>query len=129
MKKIKRVYVAGRIGAVGDYSAPIIESLINMRRLIRESLDVFFAGFTPFCPALDHHFFFQLEEGEHITEPMIKRFSKDWLEACEAIYMTPGWKQSKGSITEKEMAEKLGIPECMYGNYGQQRIGIQWRGR
>lgn len=32
------------------------------------------------------------------------------LPMCEHIYMLPDWKDSKGAILEKELAEKLGIP-------------------
>ncbi len=109
-QSIRRVYVAGRLGAVGDRTAPFLESLDNMRKMIRYSLDVFFAGFTPFCPALDHHFFLQLNDGEVITEAMIKRFSKDWLSVCDAVVLMPGWKQSKGSVAEKKLADELNIP-------------------
>lgn len=111
MNKIKRVYVAGLLTPRGVWSVnPAIDYLINVRNMIRSSLDVFFAGFVPFCPALDFQFFLQLEEGQHITEPMIKRYSKDWLEACEAVLLTPGWKKSTGTLKEIEFAEQLGIP-------------------
>lgn len=109
--KIKRVYIAGVLTPVGTSSSwAVSDYLSNLRKMIRASLDVFFAGFTPFCPALDHHFWFQLNEGEYITEAMIKRFSKDWLEVCEAVLLTPGWKKSEGTMAELERANDLDIP-------------------
>ena len=111
MNKIKRVYVAGLLTPRGTNSVhPAIDYLLNIRNLVRWSLKVFFAGFDPFCPALDYLFFLLLHKGEHITEPMIKRFSKSWLEVSDAIFMTPKWKKSPGSVGEKEVAEKLNIP-------------------
>ena len=110
-KKIKICYVAGLLTPRGTNSVhPAIDYLLNVRNLIRASLDVFMAGFTPFCPALDFLFFLQLDEGEHITEPMIKRFSKDFLAVSDAIVLTPGWKKSLGTLAEIKYAEELGIP-------------------
>ena len=108
--KIKRVYVAGRLSPVGDKAHPVIEYLGNVKNLIRASLDVWFAGYTPFCPALDYQFWFHLNAGEFITEAMIKRYSREWLEVCDAIVLTPGWRQSKGTLKEIEAAKELGIP-------------------
>lgn len=105
------IYVAGLLTPRGTNSAhPAIDYLLNVRNLIRASLDVFMAGFTPFCPALDFLYFLQLKEGEYITEPMIKRFSKDFLAVSDAIVLTSGWKKSPGTLAEIELAKKLGIP-------------------
>ena len=111
MKKYKIIYVAGLLTPRGTNSVhPAIDYLLNVRNLIRASLDVFMAGFTPFCPALDFLFFLQLREGEHITEPMIKRFSKDFLRVSDAIVLTPKWKTSPGTLAEIKLAKELGIP-------------------
>ena len=111
MKKIKRVYVAGLITPRGIWSAnPAIDYLTNVRNMIRVGIEVFKAGFVPFIPALDFGVFLLLRETEHITEPMIKRYSKDWLEVCEAVLLTKKWQKSMGTLAEIKMAEKVGIP-------------------
>ncbi len=109
--KIKRVYIAGPLTPVGLWSVhPAIEYLISIRHMIRAGLDVFFAGFVPFIPALDFQLFLALKTDERITEPMIKRYSKDWLEACEAMLLIAGWKKSEGTLAEIEFAKEKGIP-------------------
>jgi len=109
--KIQRIYVAGLLTPKGINSThPAIDYLGNVRNLIRASLDVLFAGFDPFCPALDFLYFLSLKDGEFITEAMIKRFSKSWLEACDAVVLTPGWKKSSGTIAEIRFAKDRGIP-------------------
>lgn len=35
------------------------------------------------------------------------------MEACEAIYMIPGWKASKGACAEKEYAKRRGMKVCL----------------
>lgn len=112
-KKIKRVYVAGLLTPRGIWSVnPAIDYLINVRKMVRAGIRVFLAGYVPFIPALDFTIFLLLreDEGERITEPMIKRFSKDWLEVCEAILLTPGWQNSTGTLAEIEFAKECNIP-------------------
>jgi len=109
--KIKRVYVAGLLTPRGIWSKNLaIDHLINQRKMIRHALDAFFAGFDPFVPAFDHQFWMVMSNGETITEPMIKRYSKSWLEACDAVLLTPKWRKSPGTLAEIELAKKLGIP-------------------
>lgn len=109
-KKITICYVAGLLTPRGTNSVhPAIDYLCNVRNLIRASLDVFMAGFTPFCPALDFLYFLQLKDGEFITEAMIKRFSKDFLRVSDAVVLTEGWQKSEGTMAEIKLAEELGI--------------------
>lgn len=110
-KKIRRVYVAGLLTPKGVWSAnPAIDYLLNVRNMIRVGIDLLLAGYDPFIPALDFTMFLMLREDERITEPMIKRFSKSWLEVCDCIYLTKGWQKSSGTLVELEVSKKLGQP-------------------
>jgi len=110
-KEIKRVYVAGILTPVGYFSAnPAIDYVIACREMTRWGVKALQAGFDPFIPALDGTFWWALDEGQYITEAMIKRYSKSWLEVCDAVMLTPGWQKSKGTLAEIKRAEELGIP-------------------
>lgn len=109
--KIETVYIAGLLTPRGIYSKNLaIDHMINMRKMVRYSLDVFFAGFSPFVPAFDHLFWWVMKNSEVITEAQIKRYSKDWLKRCDAMVLTPNWKKSRGTLIEIKLAEELGIP-------------------
>lgn len=108
---IRRVYIAGLITPRGIWSQnPAIDHLINQRNMVRSALEALFAGFDPFVPAFDHSFWWVMQESEFITEAMIKRYSKSWLEVCDAMVLTPGWQKSPGTLVEIERAKELGIP-------------------
>jgi len=110
-KKIRRIYVAGLLTPRGTHSRNLaIDHQINLRKNIRAGVEVLFAGFDPFIPAFDHQFWWVLQNGEIITEKMIKRFSKSWLEVCDALLLTPKWRKSPGTLAEIELAKKLEIP-------------------
>lgn len=107
---IRRVYVAGLLTPRGYWSAhPAIDYTCNRREMIRWALKTYLAGFDPFCPAFDMEFWMQAE-GQPITEAMIKRYSKSWLEVCDAMVLTPGWQKSPGSLAEIKFAEEHNIP-------------------
>jgi len=36
--------------------------------------------------------------------------SQPWLMAADAVYLCPGWEDSKGTRREKALADQLGIP-------------------
>src|SRR4030067_647945 len=108
--KVVFIYIAGLLTPRGIKSAnPAIEYLLNVRDLARVGLNLLKEGFVPFCPGLDFLYFLILKDDERITEPMIKRFSKDWLRRCDAILMTKGWEKSPGSVAEKKLAEELSM--------------------
>ena len=110
-KKIETVYIAGLLTPRGTWSTNLaIDHEINLRKNVRAGLDVLFAGFDPFIPAFDHLFWWVMQDGEIITEAMIKRFSKTWLKRCDAVVLTPKWRGSPGTLAEIKLAEKLGIP-------------------
>lgn len=111
MKEIKRVYIAGVLTPIGHFSAnPAIDYIIATREMTKWAWRALQAGFDPFCPALDWMFWWVMQEGEYMTEAMIKRYSKSWLEACDAVVLTPGWQKSRGTLAEIKRAEELGIP-------------------
>lgn len=107
---IKRVYVAGTISPTRQDEHPVMQFLDNIRRGQRASLDVLFAGFTPFSPFLDFQYWFHVRNSEKITEKMIKALSMDWLEVSDAILVTHPYRASKGTLAEIERARELKIP-------------------
>jgi len=110
-KKIETVYIAGPLTPTGFFSKhPIVDYLEAMSQLIDYSLDVFFAGYDPFCPALDFMFFLKKKPGKFITEAMIKRYSKTWLKRSDALMLTPGWQTSSGTIAELKVCIECNIP-------------------
>ena len=111
MKKIETVYVAGPYTPKGYFAAhAATDTLMAIGSLVRYSLDVFFAGFDPFCPGNDCLFFIKKERDEVITEAMIKRYSKNWLKRCDALMLTPGWQTSSGTIDELKVCIEENIP-------------------
>lgn len=104
-----RVYVAGLLTPRGVWSANLaVDYLENVRRMITFAKTLLLDGYDPFVPSMD--FGFWLVDDRRVTEAMIKRFSKSWLLACDAVFLTEGWRKSPGSIAEKELAEREGIP-------------------
>ena len=106
MNRRHRVYIAG------PYSANnVISTLDNMRAGMRMASELLQTGMiAPFCPFVDHHFQLQLREGESLSVEDYYQYSMAWLEVSDAVLFLPGWRESKGCITERERAFEIGIP-------------------
>ena len=107
--KIKTLYIAG---AITPYPSehPVFGFLCNIKRGQRAAVEALLAGFYPFCPFLDFQFWFQLHNGENITEKMIKGLSMEWLRRSDGVLVLPKWRKSQGTKDEIAEAKKLDIP-------------------
>jgi hypothetical protein len=104
---MKRVYVAGAYSANN-----VITIFDNMREGMRASLEVFRAGFAPFCPWLDFHYNLMLRGDEKLTVPDFYEYSIAWLDVSDAMYVHPNsdWRNSVGTLAEIKRAKQMAIP-------------------
>ena len=97
----KRVYVAGAIS-----NGSLLQSLENIRKGIKLSVEVLKAGFAPFSPFIDFQFSFV----EPITIDEYYGYSMAWLEVSDAVLLVPGYESSNGTLNEIKRARELDIP-------------------
>jgi len=96
-----RIYVAGRLGGFGT-----IQYIQLFHTMIEAGLELIKKGHAPYIPALD--FLCGLIAGDWEYEDYY-RFNLDWVGACHAILLLPGWKESRGANRELVEARRLGL--------------------
>lgn len=101
---MKRVYVAGAYSANN-----VIDVLKNIGRGEEYSSKIFMLGMAPFCPWHDKSYVTQNWKND-FTVKQFYDYSIAWLEVSDAMFLVPGWEDSKGTIAEIEIANKIGIP-------------------
>ena len=102
---MKKVYIAG------PYSANnITDCLENMRNGMRMGAKVLLAGFAPWVPWHDFHHHLMLRDGESLSINDYYNFSIEWLKVSDCMLVLPGWENSKGTLAEIEIANRLNIP-------------------
>lgn len=100
--KRKRVYIAG------PYSARSAMTVFaNMRKGIKVAHKLLKAGFAVWAPWLDYQYFLA---GDGLGSQDYWENGLAWLEVSDAFLLVEGWEYSTGATSEKETAEKLGIP-------------------
>ena len=100
MKTYKRVYVAG------SYNADNVMGVLNnIKRGTQVCADLLKKGYSPFCPWLD----FQFTWFADITREEYLRYSMDWLEVSDCIYVLKNSEDSKGVQAEIKRAKELNI--------------------
>jgi hypothetical protein len=110
-RKPIRVYIAGPLTPHGLWNKNLaVDYLLNVRNMIEAGKQCLLAGFSPFVPGIDFNFFLHLRQDETITEQMIKDYSIDWLLACDALLILPGWASSMGTLAEIQIAFDHSIP-------------------
>jgi len=98
---MKTVFVAGQ------YSAPdIMGVLANIRIGIMECIKIVKIGHAPFCPWFDHLYAHYFE----MSKEKYQQISIAWLKKSDAVYMIPGWAESKGAQRERAIAQQHSIP-------------------
>jgi len=103
-----RVYIAGPLNPHNGGGA--IEYLRNCHRMIEAARYLIKNGCAPFCPAVDAAYFLGGMDDETPTAEEIKSYSASWIRGCDAMLVMPGWKRSKGTLAEIEIARGLNIP-------------------
>jgi len=101
MEKRKfKVYVAGKLN---DDAVGYIK---NCHRMIKTAKELRNAGFCVYVPCID--FLEGLVDG-NFDYPDYFDNSQPWLLSSDAIFLTPGWETSKGTMMEIALAESNGI--------------------
>lgn len=98
---MKRVYIAGKLN---DMACDYIK---NAHRMIIWSEKVRKLGFAVYVPAID--FIQGMVFGNWDYTDYFDN-SQAWLDASDAVFLTPGWETSMGTKREIERAKKQNIP-------------------
>ena len=100
----KRVYVAG------CYSADnVLDILKNIGRGEDYSAEIFLRGLFPFCPWHDKDYIIRFWDADYTVQQFYD-YSIAFLRVCDAIFLVPGWEDSKGAWKELQIAGEMGIP-------------------
>ena len=99
-----RIYVAGPI------SGNTLETIANIQRGIKKAAELIKQGYEVFCPHLDFMLNMTADAEHQLAVADLQRNSMEWLKVSEAIFLLPGWRNSKGTMAEIRQALELGIP-------------------
>lgn len=98
--KLKLVYIAGPFRAPDQW-----KQFQNIRRAETLAFEVWKLGAVAICPHLNTmHFQDALPDSVWLDGDL------EIVKRCDAVVMVHGWEDSKGSLKERELAFKLGIP-------------------
>jgi len=107
---LKIVYIAGPYRArSGAHDASVYNEIEdNIRRAEAVAIRLWQAGFGVFCPHLNTAHF-EIKAPDTPPEAYLEADLR-LLEACDILYLLPGWEHSKGAVYEKLRATELGLP-------------------
>ena len=100
--RLARVYVAGPLNAMA------IDYINNCRSMMQAADELRVMGYSVYVPCLDLLMGLAVRN-EWDYEDYFGN-SQPWLMAADAVYLCPGWEDSKGTRREKALADQLGIP-------------------
>lgn len=83
----------------------------NVRRAERWALEVARCGAFPIIPGAVAHFDGQLDDEFWLTGTLAL------MRRCDAVFLVPGWRESKGATAECAEATAMGLP-VFVGDYG-----------
>jgi len=98
---MKRIYIAGAL------NSDAVGYIKNMHRMIIWAEKIRKLGYSVYVPCLD--FLHGLVIGTFEYKDYFDN-SQLWLEVSDAMFVVPGWEDSKGTKREIERANRLNIP-------------------
>lgn len=96
-----RVYIAGKL------NADAVNYIRNVHRMNQTAKMVRDEGFFVYVPCND--LIEGLIDGEFDYEDYFNN-SQPWLLVSQAVFLVPGWEESKGTLREIELAKSKKIP-------------------
>lgn len=102
MKRLKMIYVAGKFS--GKTRADVEA---NIAYAVHAGVAIAKLGGMPMIPHANtaHPAFEEVQPYQFWIQGTMQQ-----LEACNAVFLVPGWTQSSGARGEKARAEELGMP-------------------
>ncbi len=101
---MKLVYVAGPYRSKWG----IVGRAINIIKARKVAKELWQAGYAVICPHSNTAFFDGI-----VTDEMVLKGDIEILKRCDFIAMMPGYKKSKGAVTEYDFAVGNNIPVIM----------------
>jgi len=98
---MKRVYIAGALNGMA------VDYIQNLHRMIKVAEIIRKEGVAVYIPGID--FLNGLVNGDYTYEDYFNN-SQPWLDVSDAIFLVPGWEESKGTAREIERAKGKDIP-------------------
>ena len=98
---MKRIYIAGKL------NADAVGYIKNVHHMIMWAEKVRKAGFAVYIPAID--FLAGVVHGDWEYNDYFDN-SQPWLDAADAVFLVPGWRDSPGTTRELDRASRQGIP-------------------
>ena len=108
MKMRTRIYIVGSITPTNKEENPVLEYGKNFMKFLDAAKRLARYGYAPFVPIFD----FPLSvygAGEFDIE-VFYEMRLSFLTVCDAVFLLPGWENSKGSKKELKVATEAGIP-------------------
>lgn len=102
---MKTVYVAGAMSADN-----ILTMLDNIHDGIKLGAELLKRGYAPFVPHMDVAY--KLQNGHNFDVPLqyYYDYTMEFLKRCDVVVVCKNWVNSKGTLAEIDMAQRLGIP-------------------
>lgn len=90
----------------GPYRANTVSGIVhNIKRAEKVAVELWRMGYAVICPHKNSALFDGL-----CDDSVWLKGDLELLHRCDCVVLVPGWSRSKGSITERAEAIRLGIP-------------------
>ena len=98
---MKRIYIAGAL------TADVTQYIKNVSIMMEWAESIRLEGFAVYIPGVD--VMMGIKFGYYERDDYFYN-SLEWMKVSDAVFLVPGWENSKGVKEEIRIANKMGIP-------------------